>query len=29
MYALYPVFLADPEARSVFADPDDRAWRDA
>ena len=25
MYALYPVFLADPEARSVFADPDDRA----
>jgi len=24
MYALYPVFLADSEVRSVFADPDDR-----
>ena len=25
VYALYPVFLADPETRSVFSDPDDRA----
>jgi chlorite dismutase len=24
MYALYPVFLADSEVRTVFADPDDR-----
>jgi chlorite dismutase len=25
IYALYPVFQADPEVRSVYADPDDRA----
>jgi peroxiredoxin len=25
VYTLYPVFLADPETRSLFADPDDRA----
>jgi hydrogen peroxide-dependent heme synthase len=25
VYALYPVFLADPETRSAFSDPDDRA----
>ena len=24
LYSLYPVFRADAEARSVFADPDDR-----
>jgi peroxiredoxin len=25
LYAMYPVFRADPEVRSVFADPEDRA----
>ena len=25
LYALYPVFRADPEVRSAFADPEDRA----
>ena len=25
IYALYPVFRADPEIRSAFADPEDRA----